>query len=335
MIPHSDHYINKCPFEKKPLSFDDKYGFKHNLHGVKIAYSSGLNLTNYTLYGIQAHSKLKYDEANEDFFELGFYRQYEPQLKTPSGNSAWSLEAYVVAVADEIAQRHHDLEDAIIGRIITKKEVNSVIHEYLKEDTPFSESLDDKIYEKKLSSFIVNKLVEELVKSSEENILQFQRKYNVRKDNITEFFGTKVEKNELSNIIAYASDFKKMEHNFAKEIQTRVLSSYDIQVADSRGAYVVKKLFQTFYDTPQQLPDNSIISFLLRSRLYQNISELNSIRQDKGIGYLRKQFGEKYKNAELDDKILLMRVICDHIAGMTDNYALITFRKLYGHGTLF
>lgn len=332
MTPHSDHYIKKCPFETKPLSFDDRYGFKHNLHGVKVAYSSELNLTNYTLYGIQAHSKLRYNDDPEDFFELGFYRQYESHLRTQTGNSAWSLEAYVVAIADEIAQRHHDLEDAIIGRIITKKEVNDVICEYFKEESNLDANLEDKTYEKQLSSFIVNKLVEEICKSSREKIVQLQKKYSVSRSNVIEFFGEKIERTELSSIISYSYDFKAMEHGFAKEIQTRVLSSYDIQVADSRGAYVVKKLFQAFYDTPQQLPDNSVISFLLRSQHYPNMCELNRIRQDKGIGFLRKQFGEKYSEAKLEDKILLMRVICDHIAGMTDNYALSVYRKLYGHG---
>jgi len=293
-----------------------------------------LNLTNYTLYGIQAHSKLKYETNQEDFFELGFYKQYESQLRTPAGNSAWSLEAYVVAIADEIAQRHHDLEDAIIGRIITKKEVNDVISNYFKEEPKLDTSLDDKTYEKKLSSFIVIKLVEELVKSSKNNILQFQEKYNVKESNVMEFFGKQVERAELSDVIAYTDGFKIMEHSFAKEIQTRVLSSYDIQVADSRDAYVVKKLFQAFYNAPQQLPDNSIISFLLRSQRYQNVCDLNKIRQDKEIGFLRKEFNEKYIGANLEDKILLMRVICDHIAGMTDNYALNTYRKLYGYGNL-
>lgn len=35
-----------------------------------------------------------------------------------------------------------------------------------------------------------------------------------------------------------------------------------------------------------------------------------------------KKYGQK-------EKIELMRVICDHIAGMTDNYAIEEFKRLY------
>ena len=173
MTPHSGHYIDGCPFDTQPMLYEDQYGFKHNLHGVKVAYSSGLNLTNYTLYGIQVHSKLKYLKEHDDFFELGFYKKYQEQLLTPLGNNAWSLEAYVVAMADEIAQRHHDLEDAILGKIITQSEVNNIIKNYF-ETLPqeLSNPLDSKTYIKKHSSFIVNYLVERLIESSKNKVLR-------------------------------------------------------------------------------------------------------------------------------------------------------------------
>ena len=127
--------------------------------------------------------------------------------------------------------------------------------------------------------------------------------------------------------------FKEKEKKFAKEISTRVLSSYDIQISDAKGAYIVRKLFKALYDTPQQLPDNSIISYLLRTGKYNEnggITHLNELCQKRGIGYIRKEFGEQYKSNSPSDNILLMRVICDHIAGMTDRYAIKTYRNLYG-----
>lgn len=333
MTPHSGHYIEGCPFDTQPMLYEEHYGFKHNLHSVKVAYSSGLNLTNYTLYGIQVHSKLKYSKEHSDFFELGFYQKYQEQLKTPDGNDAWSLEAYVVAMADEIAQRHHDLEDAILGKIITQNEVNSIIKKYF-ENLPheLANPLDNKTYIKKLSSFIVNHLVEQLIQSSKRKILNFQGE-GATEDDCQKLLAKSFSRTQLSDLISYDQEFKEKEKKFAKEISTRVLSSYDIQISDAKGAYIVRKLFKALYDTPQQLPDNSIISYLLRTGKYNEnggITHLNELCQKRGIGYIRKEFGEQYKSNNPSDNILLMRVICDHIAGMTDRYAIKTYRNLYG-----
>lgn len=330
MTPHEDHYIEKCPFNKTSQENENQYGFKHNLQGVKLANSSKLNLTNYTLYGIRAHSYLTYQ--NEDFHELGFYKQHNELISVPSGKNAWSLEAYVVRIADEIAQRHHDLEDAIIGKIITKNEVNSMITSNLHCEHNLDSKLEDARYEKQLSSFIVNKLVCELIKETEQRILDFQAHHDIAGYDDRDNFEANEE--ELRNLVSYSNDFKKHEKEFSDEIKNRVISSYDIQAADSRGSYVIKKLFQAFYETPQQLPDNSIVSYLLRMKEspYSSIDKLNEVRCTRGIGYLRNKFNNIYKPEvkEIDD-ILLMRVICDHIAGMTDSYALSTYRKLYGY----
>lgn len=341
MTPHANHYIKKCPFDKDPMDYDDCYGFKHNLQGVKLAYSSQLNLTNYTLFGIQAHSKLKYKKDFEDFHGLGFYKYYQKLLKTQGGVDAWSLEAYVVAIADEIAQRHHDLEDAINGRIITKGEVINLLRELAGDNNPngninsLNEDMDVGKYEKQMSSLIVNLLVSTIIDDSRQNILNFQNKYNICEENAEDFLTHEMPLEEIKDIISYSEPFSEKESVFAKEIQNRVLQSYEIQVADSRGAYVVKKLFQAFYTTPQQLPDNSIISYLLRAGIIRTMDEVNLIRKEKGIGYIRKMFGDSY-NASNNEKndILLMRVICDYIAGMTDNYALDLYRKLYGYDAL-
>lgn len=37
-----------------------------------------------------------------------------------SDNKNWSFEVFIVTVADEIAQRHHDVEDGIIEGILGK-----------------------------------------------------------------------------------------------------------------------------------------------------------------------------------------------------------------------
>ena len=75
----------------------------------------GLGLTEYTLYGIQAHTKPEYKPGRMNNPKmLGYYNKYLKQGCMVDGEWAWSLEALLVGQADEIAQWHHDLEDALL-----------------------------------------------------------------------------------------------------------------------------------------------------------------------------------------------------------------------------
>ena len=115
---------------------EEEKGFKHNLQGIRVASfledprEGGLNLTKYTLWGIVNHSSLEYKKGceyckghrkcrykNSDRdctgkLSVGFYDQYLDKLIEKQD---WTFEAIVVAYADEIAQRHHDVEDGILS----------------------------------------------------------------------------------------------------------------------------------------------------------------------------------------------------------------------------
>lgn len=117
-------------------------GFKHNLQSLKTAMAleknygdHGLDLTNFTLYGIQAHSRAKYAEGRLPNHDQLFY--YEDYLRKgcclTKETPAWSLESFVVAEADEIAQLHHDVEDAIRGGLISKEEIVKIIKTNFKD----------------------------------------------------------------------------------------------------------------------------------------------------------------------------------------------------------
>lgn len=50
------------------------------------------------------------------------------------------------------------------------------------------------------------------------------------------------------------------------------------------------------------------------------------------LGAIRKKFEDfiRSRNYGSEQKILLMRKICDRIAGMTDDYAIEEYNSLYG-----
>ena len=116
------------------------FGFKHNCQSVRnaIRHESnygdfGLDLTNYTLWGMYFHSDIQYKKGrvSTDHLSTDYFGQYQSAISVTNNNPAWSFEAFVVKEADEIAQRHHDLEDAIRSGAISRKEVCSVINNNL------------------------------------------------------------------------------------------------------------------------------------------------------------------------------------------------------------
>ena len=117
---------------QKCLQENDK-GFKHNLQSIRVCCElnriypnvMGMNLTNFTLWGIRNHSSVEWKSCefmqendcylklkekstceNNGILSVSFYQKYdgEIRLKEYQGES-WSFEAYVVELADEIAQR--------------------------------------------------------------------------------------------------------------------------------------------------------------------------------------------------------------------------------------
>ena len=100
------------------------YGFKHNLQSVRVLveYSEGVKFSNFLLFGVREHSKICWHNLDD----VSFYSNYNPYCSYCVDNNiypAWSFEAYAVKWADEIAQRHHDIEDAFFQKILTPIEI--------------------------------------------------------------------------------------------------------------------------------------------------------------------------------------------------------------------
>ena len=204
--------VPKCEFIKDtPIDDsikDDILGFKHNIQSVRIvsdidkSYGNlGLNLTNYTLWGIIHHTNLEYKRTSETYTEYkpSYLSCYYDKLNINGDeNEAGSFETLVVACADEIAQWHHDLEDAIIGQAMNIKEVCEAILESLgglfeKEE----ESLFDRLKEKEsidhefkadVAKLVVSTLVDCIIDCSSHNLDELWREFNLDGTKLERFF---------------------------------------------------------------------------------------------------------------------------------------------------
>lgn len=336
----------------------DLYGFKHNLQSVRMAITieniygtNGLDLTNYTLWGIQRHSSEKYTRAKvaTDFLNPTIYNSYKNYYCLKDcDQEAWSFEAFVVAEADEIAQLHHDLEDAIRGGAMSRTEVTKTVENNISqlmssEDMQLlkkmkSKLIDDDTYIVYLSKVVVNSLVNCIIDVSMENLKYIAQKYSLNKKNILDFFKEiKSNDQDITNAISYASlekptDLFKKQRKYSQTIATKVHNSFTVQRMNTKGQYVIRKLFEAYFSNPQQLPNHYIIQYLISMEQYSTKELAMRTFAKKGEGVVRTKFVEFQRREiaqSVEAKIELMRVICDHIASMTDKYALEEFKRLY------
>lgn len=383
MVPSSQPYIKNSPMEECTLpasiaNDQSLFGFKHNVQGVRLAadlesgYGKyGLDLTNFTLWGILHHSSLSYkkDAVNVDteYLTPGYAKDFEDylilpkknqnccenngtpsatQIEIPGNQDAWSFEAFVVAQADEIAQWHHDLEDALRGQAMTGSDVCKTIRRNLRaimndRDRETLSSLEaessiSRKYIADLSRIVVNTLVNRLVACSSHNLKQLWDEHMSKKNSTRESFFTQHNWNDHD--IASAIGFKKrnepdtsidsIQTDYPSVIKERIHHSREVERMNVKGKYIIKKLFQAYFAHPQQLPDNIIVQYMVKEGKYKSFESASTV----STGMIRMQFESALSDPSFYDhkrKISLMRKICDHIAGMTDHYAIEEYKSLY------
>lgn len=362
MVPGSKVSIKNSPMaEGSPLvsSAERKlplFGFKHNIQSIRVAISVennygnyGLNLTNYTLWGILHHSSLCYKKGrvNTEICEPDYCKQYEPFYSIPGspGKEAWSFEAFVVAQADEIAQWHHDLEDALRGNAMSGSDVCNTLRRNLgsimsAEDSSKLKALKEKKvidskYIADISRIVVNTLVNRLIECSFYNLGMLWNKYVYDISNKSNFFlSHDWNEREIKDAIKLGrlDDDDKMiqflESQYPNIISEKIHHSRDVERMNAKGQYIIKKLFQAYFTHPQQLPDGIITQYMIDIEQYTNFQKATQA----GMGAVRTKFEKLHSNKAtygIREQIMLMRRICDHIAGMTDHYAIEEYKNLY------
>ena len=362
MVPGSKVSIKNSPMAEGSalVSSDERklplFGFKHNVQSIRVAISvennydnNGLNLTNYTLWGMLHHSSVCYKKGrvNTDICEPDYCKQYESFYSIPGSprKEAWSFEAFVVAQADEIAQWHHDLEDALRGNAMSGSDVCNTLRRNLgsimnAEDASKLQALKrkrsiDTKYIADVSRIVVNTLVNRLIECSLYNLGMLWDEYVCDIKNKDDFFlnhdwserkikdAIKLGKlDETDRMIQF------LESQYPNTISEKIHHSRDVERMNAKGQYIIKKLFQAYFAHPQQLPDGIITQYMIDIDQYSNFQKASQA----GMGAVRTKF-EKLLSTEgaygIREQIMLMRRICDHIAGMTDHYAIEEYKNLY------
>ncbi|WP_378953927.1 deoxyguanosinetriphosphate triphosphohydrolase family protein [Pelosinus sp. sgz500959] len=367
--------------EKCPILREGERGFKHNLQSVRVLTHleqpfkryPGLDLTNFTLWGIRQHTKLEwksciYKETIKDHrgnfnclrsfppincpknqLEVDFYKQYDKYLKLENSDKpSWSFEAYVVKQCDEIAQRHHDLEDALCADLITDGQIIQEFERYLGDWIDNEVDRDNfaklkmnkgkKDFPKHLSSFVVTFYLQQLLSYSFDSLRVFIKQNAIHNEGWPKLYQN-INLEDVEKMIAFSEDFTKADHSFQQEfLKDVVMNSYRVQRMDGHGSYIIKKLFKAYLDNPEQLPDE-VIYQLYKIYDFEYVDSVwnrynagdDTMEDDKIIaiivGQLRNNLVQD--RHKFDFRARLSRVICDYISGMTDAHAVKDYEDLY------
>lgn len=344
-------------------------GFKHNWQGLRTVVELenidkrfyGLNLTDYVRWGILHHTSLKWKDCEYRSLKGKCNLRHHSEKKCVStglaldfysnrykleNQNCWSVEAVLVKYADDIAQRHHDVEDGIMAGLLDKKELLDKFERCFSSH--FSLEDEEKVanikkeLERKDNRFlpmfatlIINFLTTQLIDETRRKLEVFQKKYKIiTPHDFAEKKRHIYRANELNHvdIVGYAAAVKKADNEFRDFLKERVLSSHIAQAMDSKSNYIVRQLFKAYMSSPQQLPDRTV-SFIFKNydqKHYVKIMNQN-VAQGTKYGMFRGDLKDLHdRTRDNSYKITLLRTICDYIAGMTDKYAIEQYELLYG-----
>jgi len=323
--------------------------FKHNYQGILVVNklekrykkNDGLNLMWETRDGILKHSSLKPD------IDLNYYDcELDDKVQWPL-----TLEGQIVRLVDEIAQRTHDTDDGLRTNRIN---INELVKQKIVKEAIAANKLDSKDLIEgftKERNLIISTLIVSMIKYYVLKTIENAKK-NITKHNIKTYHDVT---NSMNLIIDWDDQFKTKDDAFVKDFLKPIFyEHYEIKRMDSRAEFFLNQVFKAFHKHPKQLPQfthglfiNAVKSHLSNFTNTKEKEFSNAIRDFLNSGNLKcsdtcayipkskypndNQIKNsfcplmKYKKSACEG----IRIIINHIAGMTDRYAHLEYSRLY------
>lgn len=217
-----------------------------------------------------------------------------------------SLDASIMELADDISYGLHDLEDAIALKLITQIEWE----DYFKNKATYA-----KLGDSKLTCDIVFKdcgLDYQQLTNDLFSDRSYLRKKAIGKLVHTLITHTKIVETSINfttPLIKWNAeledDYERLRKLIFDLVMDKVIKSSNVQQLEFKGQKIVIELFQAIDSDPERLlPEKTRVKL---ERIKQGYQSLDN---------------QEYKKRQA-------RLICDYIAGMTDDYATRLYEKIY------
>ena len=345
--------IKYSPEEKNPFG-----GFKHSFQGLRVANYledkyiefDGLDLSYQVLEGILKHTKLKIkncancNKCDKKCFDIKEFMPSDsieylyPEITHPT-----TLEGQIVAIADEIAQRSHDLDDAFASKILSTQQLSNYLS--LNKTQALHNTLDK-----------IEEIMNEVKNNHRVYVAEDELKNSRMVSEVIKYFINNVIEESNKKINEFVpNDFYNQNHRFDKElisfsregailcnylekiISKKVISNSEVVSFDNKGDIIITQLFQAYYNNPKLLHKGTLRKIYINMRQHTNhVIDFIEGDRDEVKEEIKKivdtnllNLDETEREEYLQKKKILVRAIADYISGMTDSYALNEYHSLF------
>lgn len=301
-----------CPL---PAEVTAKCGtFKHNYQSVRVVdlleqrYDHpGLNLTDQVREGILKHTTYRVN------FSFPLPEREGLRLGLPC-----HLEGQVVALADEIAQQTHDLEDGLHAGAVSLAEVEHLALPRAalarRGETVGGEGRRWRRIGT-LQRRLLDHLVTDAIHTTAAKINRQMDKHRVTSRQDWERIADHVSAATVTLSAPTAEQLAELK----SFIYRYIINHADVNRQDHRARLVLTGLFRAYYNNPLTLPTYALLRFAEGAG--------RPFLRDLPLARLAAEVREHYLgNPDF------IRVIVDHLAGMSDRFALEEYRALYHPG---
>jgi dGTPase len=284
--------------------------FKHNYQSLRVVdlferrYNlPGLNLSDQVREAILKHTTWKVD-----------YPFPVPDREGLFHDKPCHLEGQAVAVADEIAQQTHDLEDGLRAGSVGLETVEELavarrVIEEIGSERYFKER--SWIRQNTLIRGLIRLFVLDVVEASGARIGRFLERHD-----IADHEGFRSHAREVSQTTVWlSSEIEELFVELKSFIYSNIINRGPVSRQDWRARRVVSALFGAYWSAPAILPD-----YLLK-RAAEEL-DLPFLR-DLPLKRIALTVTERYHSTPG-----FARLIVDHLAGMSDRFALEEYRTL-------
>lgn len=284
--------------------------FKHNYHSLRVVdllerrYDQpGLGLTDQVREGI-----LKHTSWSEDFaFPL-------PNPQGLALGEACHFEGQVVAVADEIAQQTHDLEDGLRAGSVRLDEVEELEIAKAVISRLGAEYRNDKrrwLRQNLLIRGMISLFVTDVIEKATEMLRALAERHGF--SNRRSFLASDVPVSRAA--VWFSDDVHRLFSQLKNFIYRFIINHPQVNRQDWRARKVMTALFRAFWLNPRTLPSY----VLLRARDELDFPYLREVP----LGAVAQEVHDRYHASPG-----FVRLVVDHLAGMSDRFALEEFRSL-------
>ena len=359
-----DNIINGRTDVLKRLSFENfnPYGgFKHNFQSVRMLTQieekylehPGLDVSYQLLEGVVKHTTClckQCDGCNHygnckngccDMLEFADSNIIDKLYMDKS--FATTLEGQVVFLADEIAQRSHDIDDAFSSGLLTFEE----FHDYLNlnklkplqhqvketirqvEQSKIRILVDqDEMRTARIISDIIGYLVNDVVDCSNEKMEEYEK---------GEFYECYHRFDK--RLITFSEEGEAVCLLLDKLISKRAINCLEVTRFDRNADKIVKTLFKAYFENPKLIHEGTLRRMYIDMLKYTD-NVIDFVKGDPKLvnGEFQKIITYNYpKDVKVwndedreyyQKRKILIRHIVDFIAGMTDSYAINEYKRL-------